>query len=69
MIIGFVIVITGALIGARFFGPQAKKIVAAYDNDDDAAVGTLSQRFAIGGAVDTLLLVFAVIAMVYKWGV
>ena len=69
VVIGIVIVIIGALVGALFFGPQTGKIVAAYDDDNDAAIGTLTQRFGIVGAIDSLLLIFAVIAMVYKWGV
>ena len=69
VIVGIVIVVIGALIGAFGFGPTAQKIVAAYDADDASAVASLTRRFSIIGVVDSLVLVVAVVAMVYKWGV
>ena len=69
VIVGIVLVVIGALIGAFGFGPTAQKIVAAYDSDDDEGVATLTRRFSTIGVIDSLLLITAVVAMVYKWGV
>jgi len=67
--VGIVAVILGAVLGMAGFGPLGRKIVAAYDRDDQGAIKTLTGRFGMFGIIDTLILLIALVAMVYKWGV
>ena len=69
VIIGVIAVIIGAVLGMAGFGPLGRKVIAAYDAEDEGAVKTLTGRFATLGIIDALVLIVALVAMVYKWGV
>lgn len=66
--IGFLAVIVGAGLGMAVFGPGSRKLVAAIDAGDTATEKSLNGRLAVFGAIDSLVLVFTVAAMVGKWG-
>jgi uncharacterized membrane protein len=67
--IGFAMIIVGAGMGMGFFAPTARKAAAAYDNGDTQGAAQLEKKIAMGGMLDTTLMVLTVAAMVGKWGV
>lgn len=66
--IGVMMVIIGAVLGARVYGPKAESAAAAFQAGDDAAGSTIVARTSRVGAVETALLVTTIVAMVYRWG-
>jgi uncharacterized membrane protein len=66
--IGFLVVIAGAIMGIVLFAPLAKRGVAAHEAADGQQVAAVYARFRLYGAIDLVLLVIAVFAMVGKWG-
>lgn len=66
--IGFLAVIIGAVLGMAVFGPGSRRLVAAIDASDQATEKSLNGRLAVFGAIDSVILVLAVAAMVGKWG-
>ena len=69
VVIGIIAVIIGAVLGMAGFGPATRNIVAAYENEDEGSIKTLTGRFSMLGILDTIVLLVALVAMVYKWGV
>jgi hypothetical protein len=69
VVIGIIAVVIGAMLGMAGFGPLSRKLLAAYDAEDAGAVKALTARFSLYGIIDTSILVVALVAMVYKWGV
>lgn len=68
VIIGIVMVVIGAFFGIRVFGPAGRDAATAFDAGDEAEGKALVQKVATVGAIDTLLLVVTITAMVMKWG-
>ena len=66
--VGFLAVIIGAVLGMAVFGPGTRKLAEAIEAGDEAAEKSLNGRLAVFGAIDSLVLVFAIAAMVGKWG-
>lgn len=66
--VGFIAVIVGAVLGMVVFGPGSRKVVDAIERGDEAEERSLNSRLAVFGAIDSLVLVFAIAAMVGKWG-
>ena len=66
--IGFVAVIIGAGLGMAVFGPGSRKLTAAIEAGDAAEERSLNARLGVLGAIDSLVLVFTIAAMVGKWG-
>ena len=66
---GFVAVIVGAALGMAFFAPQGRKAAAAYDAGDTRGAAAIEKKIAIGGLIDTAIIIVTVVAMVSKWGV
>jgi putative copper export protein len=69
VVIGIIAVVIGALLGMAGFAPLGRKMLAAYDADDAGAVKALTGRFSLYGVLDSVILIVALVAMVYKWGV
>jgi len=69
VVIGIIAVVIGALLGMAGFGPLGRKMLTAYDADDAGAVKALTGRFSLYGVLDSVILIVALVAMVYKWGV
>jgi hypothetical protein len=66
--IGIAVVVLGAVIGIRFFGPQGEKTAAAYESGDRAAAEAIVNKTKMVAVVDIALLVFTVVVMVLRWG-
>jgi len=68
IVIGIIMVVVGAAMGIRVFGPLAEKTAAAFEADDSSTAHTLLARARSLGILDTLLLVFTFIVMVNHLG-
>ncbi len=66
--IGFAVIIIGALLGKFVFEPGAERAALAIESGDQAAIKSAAGRMATFGTVDTLLVLFAIVAMVVKLG-
>lgn len=62
-----ILIIGGALYGA-FFRPQTKKALSLFDSGNSEEGGRVVNRIRSVGMLDTLLIAFAVLVMVSKWG-
>lgn len=67
-IIGVVMVVIGALLGARVFGPLGEHAATLRDEGKAVQAGPLYRRLQTFGVVDTVLLVVTIAAMVGRWG-
>ena len=65
---GFVAIIVGAALGMAFFAPQGRKAAAAYEAGDMGGAAAIEKKIAIGGLLDTAVIIVTVVAMVSKWG-
>lgn len=68
VIIGIAVVLTGAVFGARVFTPLSRDAQAAHVAGDSARLDQIYARFRTFGAIDTSLIVLAIVAMVLKLG-
>ncbi len=68
VVIGVVMVIIGGVLGARVYAPLGRAAQAAYISDDQGAAQTATEGIIRIGAIETLLLVVTVVAMVNRWG-
>ena len=66
--VGITVVIVGAVMGAAFFGPLAKRRLAGLESGDRAAADAAQGRIIPLAYVDSTLIALAVLAMVDKWG-
>lgn len=66
--IGFIAVIIGALLGIIVFGPGCRQLVEAIDSGDAALETSLMNRMATAGAIDSAVIVIALVGMVARWG-
>ncbi|MGI9579283.1 MAG: hypothetical protein ACR2OH_13875 [Microthrixaceae bacterium] len=66
--IGFAAIIIGILFGIFVYGPGCRQIAAAIDQGDDASEKSVNNRLAAFGAVESLILVVTIVAMVGGWG-
>lgn len=68
VLIGIVILILGGVIAGVFFTPQTKKAISLFASGNSTEGGRIIHRMGWIGTIDTLLIAFAVLAMVSKWG-
>ncbi|MDJ0924020.1 MAG: DUF2269 family protein [Acidimicrobiia bacterium] len=66
--IGIAMVVVGAVLGTRVFGPEGKKAAESHEAGDEAAASESHRRIAMFGAIDVLLLLFTIWAMVKRLG-
>jgi hypothetical protein len=66
--IGFVVVVIGALLGKFVFEPGSERAALAFEAGDRGAIKAAVGRVAAFGTLDTLLMLFAITAMVIKLG-
>ena len=64
--IGLAVVIIGGLLGGLVFGPGAEKAGAAIESGDQSTIAAVTGRLARFGALDTLLLLFAIMVMILR---
>jgi hypothetical protein len=67
--IGFLAVIVAAALGMTVFAKGGERAAAAFSSGDDAAGRNAAMATMPWGALDSVILLVAVFAMVYKWGV
>jgi len=68
VLIGIAILIVVGALGGAFFNPQTKKAISLFSNGNSTEGGKVINRIGWVGTIDTLLIAFAVLAMVSKWG-
>lgn len=66
--IGFVVIVIGALFGKFVFEPGSERAAQAFEAGDQGAIKSAMGRVAAFGTVDTLLVLFAITAMVIRLG-
>lgn len=67
--IGITVVLIGIILGITVFGPRGARAAQAFAEGDDTGGRKIAAGIAGFGALDTLLLLLAITAMVGKWGV
>jgi len=67
--IGFAVIVIGALLGKFVFEPGSERAAQAIEGGDQGAIKAAAGRVATFGTIDTLLVLFAITAMVLKLGV
>lgn len=67
--IGFAAVIIGAVLGSAVFGPKSRAIADALDSGDTVLADKTRATTGQFGALDTLIVLFTIYAMVAKIGV
>ncbi len=67
--IGFAVIVIGALLGKFVFEPGSERAAQAVESGDEGAIKAAAGRAATFGTIDTLLILFAITAMVLKLGV
>ena len=68
VVIGVLVVIIGAVFGARVFTPLSRDAQAAHAAGDVARLDRIYSRFRTFGAIDVSLIVLAIVVMVLKVG-
>lgn len=66
--IGFAVVIVGTILGMAVYAPACKQLVAAIDAGDQRAEEAASKKLMATNAVNSILLLVAVVAMVAALG-
>lgn len=69
VVIGVAMVVAGAVLGARVFGPQGERAAAAFEAGNGDGAREIVARLTAFGFLDSALLVVTVWAMTAKWGV
>jgi len=65
--VGISVVVIGAVLGVAAFTPMMQRRVDALERGDTAAAGAALDRVLGLAALDTVLVLTAVLAMVHKW--
>ena len=66
--IGIAMVVVGAVLGSRVFGPEGRKAAELHEAGDEAAAAEPHRRIAMFAVVDVALLLFTIWAMVERLG-
>ncbi len=66
--IGFAVIIIGAVLGAAVFAPGGFKAAEAFERGDETTGRATTRRLSAFGALDTLLVLFAIIVMILRLG-
>ncbi len=66
--IGFAAIVIGALLGKFVFEPASEKAAMAIDSGDTVAMKATAGRIAGFGALDTVIILFTITAMVISLG-
>lgn len=67
VVVGFGMIVLGAVLGIFVFDPGSKAAAEAVESGDESRIKATSSRLATFGAIDTLLLLFTITAMVLRW--
>jgi uncharacterized membrane protein len=66
--IGIAILIIGGAVAGLFFTPQTKKAIGLFSAGNSTEGLEVMERIGWVGVLDTLLIAFAALVMVLKWG-
>ena len=66
--IGIVVVLIGAFFGMRIFGPGGREVAELHETGETAKAARAHQRLAMYSAIDAVLVLFAIWAMVTRLG-
>lgn len=66
--IGIVMIIVGLVFGIRIFGPGGREVADLHEAGDTEGAAKAHKRLATFSAIDTLLLMFTIWAMVSRLG-
>lgn len=69
VVIGFAMVVIGAVLGSAVYGPTGRRTAAALDAGDTATATAGARRLATIGSLELVLLAITLAGMVWKWGV
>lgn len=67
VVVGFGMIVVGALLGIFVFDPGSKAAAEAVESGDRQRIKAATSRLATFGTIDTLLLLLTVTAMVLRW--
>jgi len=65
--VGITVIVIGAALGVLLFAPGGDRLAAAQREGDAGRVKALATRYTFAAAVDTTLVLVAVLAMVHRW--
>ncbi len=66
--IGILMVILGSLLGMRIYAPGGREAADLHEAGEVVAAGKAHKRLAMFGAIETVLLIFTIWAMVTRLG-
>lgn len=66
--IGFAVLILGGALAGLVFNRKTRQMIGMYDAGQDAQVAAIYRTLGTWGILDSLLVAFAILAMVSKWG-
>lgn len=66
--VGFAMVLIGAVLGVKVFGPQGEKAAQLSAAGDASALAPVAARLRSVGMIDSVLLLLTIAAMVWKLG-
>lgn len=66
--VGFTVIVIGALLGILVFEPGSEVAANAVESGDQAAIRSATGRLGAFGTLDTILILVAITAMVFRWG-
>jgi hypothetical protein len=67
VVIGFGMIVVGALLGIFVFDPTSSEAADAVESGEQSRVKAATTRLATFGTIDTLLLLLTITAMVMRW--
>jgi hypothetical protein len=68
VVIGFLTIVVGAVLGSRFFGPLSTRSAELHEAGKAGEAGVLQTRLGKIAMFDLALLAFTIAAMVWRWG-
>ncbi|MPZ53147.1 MAG: DUF2269 family protein [Acidimicrobiia bacterium] len=66
--IGIAVVVLGAILGVVVFGRRGERAAQAFAEGEDAEGRSIMTKMTPFGVLDAALVVFAIVAMVGRWG-
>lgn len=66
--IGIAILIIGGALAGLVFTPKTRKAIGLFENGEGSQAVATFKSIGVWGAIDTVLVLFAILAMVAKWG-
>lgn len=66
--IGIIVILIGAFFGIRIFGPGGREVADLHEAGETAKAARAHQRLAMYGAIDAVLVLFTIWAMVTRLG-